>query len=124
VTLVLPHLDRGRRPQLLHADFLENTLKELSTKEAFNKKILHSARTAIVVLDEVGIVTDFNPAAKSLLSLEKEMNIAQFIRFKTESFFEDVLSNLFAPNMMDLGEFEKYSDLWWKRVEQYHLTLT
>ena len=25
---------------------------------------------------------------------------------------------------MDLGEFEKYSDLWWKRVEQYHLTLT
>lgn len=85
---------------------LENTLKELSTKEAFNKKILHSARTAIVVFDEVGIVTDFNPAAKSLLSIEKEMNIAQFIRFKTESFFEDVLSNLFAPNMMDLGEFE------------------
>lgn len=25
---------------------------------------------------------------------------------------------------LNLDEFDKYSDLWWKRVEQYHLTLT
>jgi PAS domain S-box-containing protein len=85
---------------------LENTLKELSAQELLNRKILNSARNAIIVFNEEGIISDFNPSAGKLLETKLGTNISDYLFFKDHLEFEQVLSHLFTPETSENLKFE------------------
>jgi PAS domain S-box-containing protein len=85
---------------------LENTLKELSAQELLNRKILNSARNAIIVFNEEGIISDFNPSAGKLLETKLGTNISDYLFFKDHLEFEQVLSYLFTPETSENLKFE------------------
>ncbi len=85
---------------------LENTLKELSAQELLNRKTLNSARNAIIVFNEEGVISDFNPSAGKLLEAKLGTNISDYLFFKDHFVFQQVLSHLFSPETSDQLKFE------------------
>lgn len=89
-----------------HTLKLQNTTEELRAQELLNSKILNSAKNAIIVFDEKGQIKDFNPSAGNLLNISKDQLIFDYLKFKDNNIFDQVLKLLFSAEANDHLKFE------------------
>ena len=78
---------------------LESTLNELKNQNNLNRRILNSEFHSIIVFDKTGQIVKFNSPAKKLLKLEHHKNLANFIAFRNQYEFSNLLKHLFKSNL-------------------------